>query len=167
VIAIGVDPGLSGALAVYDSETHALEVYDTPTLNLARNGKNKREVDHYALARIVDEITGRHRHAQAFVELVGAMPGQGVSSVFAFGKSYGVIIGVLAANFLPITFVSPVVWKRALKVPKAKDGSRARASALFPRDAGRWSRVKDDGRAEAAMIALHGAQVSGEIGRAA
>lgn len=158
MICIGVDPGLSGALAVFDAEARALEVFDIPTLTLARNGKNKREVDHYALARIVDDITGRHRHAHAFVEQVGAMPGQGVSSVFAFGKSYGVIIGVLAAQFVPITFVNPRVWKGALKVPAAKDGARAIASALFPRETGRWTRVKDDGRAEAAMIALWGSR---------
>lgn len=167
MIALGVDPGLSGALAVFDDEARTLEVFDTPTLTLARNGKNKREVDHYALARIIDDLTGRHRDAHAFVEQVGAMPEQGVSSVFAFGKSYGVIIGVLAAHFVPITFVNPRVWKRALKVPAAKDGARAMASALFPRHSGLWARVKDDGRAEASMIALHGARLTADRVRAA
>lgn len=153
---LAIDPGLSGALALY-AGGGVLEVYDVPTLALARNGKAKREVDHYALARIIDDIAGRYPQAHAIIEQVGSMPGQGVSSVFAFGKVYGVLIGVCAAHFLPISFVTPAVWKRALKVPASKDGARAAASAVFPHHADKWARVKDDGRAEAALIAVYGA----------
>jgi crossover junction endodeoxyribonuclease RuvC len=124
-----------------------------------RGGKTKRELDAHALARLI----GDRRPGHAFVELVGAMPGQGVSSVFAFGKSFGVVIGVLAALDVPFTFVAPVVWKRAFGVPAAKDGARARASQLMPAAAHHWTRVRDDGRAEAALIAYYGLR---QLGRA-
>jgi len=129
-------------------------VHDVPTLALSRNGKAKREPDMIELARLVD-AAGPIDHA--FIEAVGAMPGQGVSSVFAFGKVFGLLLGILAANFIPHTLVPPVRWKRALGVPADKDGARARASQLLPTHAGLWTRAKDDGRAEAALIALYGA----------
>lgn len=76
--------------------------------------------------------------------------------MFAFGKAYGTLRGVVAALGIPMTVVSPVTWKRALGVPAAKDGARARASQLLPDAAAHWQRVKDHGRAEAALIALYG-----------
>ena len=108
-----------------------------------RGGKTKRELDAHALARLI----GDRRPGHAFVELVGAMPGQGVSSVFAFGKSFGVVIGVPAALGIPFTLISPQVWKGALGVSAGKDGARARASQLMPAAAHHWTRVRDDGRA--------------------
>jgi crossover junction endodeoxyribonuclease RuvC len=93
------------------------------------------------------------------------MPGQGVSGVFAFGKAYGVVIGVLAAHGVPMTFVSPVKWKKALQVPASKDGARARASQLLPQAASEWPLVKDSGRAEAALIAYWGIQQFHAIAR--
>ncbi|MGE5548417.1 MAG: hypothetical protein ACM33T_16045 [Solirubrobacterales bacterium] len=99
--------------------------------------------------------------AHAFVEAVGAMPGQGVSSVFAFGKVFGLVLGILAANFIPHTLVPPQRWKRTLGVPADKDGARARASQLLPAHAGLWCRAKDDGRAEAALLAYFGAMGAG------
>ena len=91
------------------------------------------------------------------------MPGQGVSSVFAFGKGFGIVLGVLAANFVPLELVAPAAWKRAIGIPSGsgKDASRARASALLPHLAGHWSRSKDDGLAEAVLIALWGARKIG------
>ena len=130
-----------------------------PTLILARAGKSKREVDAHVLADWIE----CERPGHALIENVGAMPGQGVSSVFAFGKGYGVIIGVLCALQIPVTFVSPQRWKKALAVPAAKDGARARASQLLPSAASNWSRVKDDGRAEAALIALYGLQTLAKV----
>jgi crossover junction endodeoxyribonuclease RuvC len=153
-VILGIDPGLSGALALFTPTTGALTVFDVPTFTLGRNGKSKREVDTVELARLID-AAGPIAHA--FVEQVGAMPGQGVSSVFAFGKVYGLLLGVLAANFIPHSLVPPQRWKRALSVPAEKDGARARASQLMPAHAGLWCRVKDDGRAEAALIAYYGA----------
>jgi crossover junction endodeoxyribonuclease RuvC len=160
VIVAGIDPGLSGALALLDAPSGAvLDVADMPTLALSRGGKNKRELDAHALARLI----GDRRPDHAVVELVGTMPGQGVSSVFAFGRAYGILLGVLAARGVPYTLVAPVAWKRALGVPAAKDGARARASQLMPSAAHHWPLVKHDGRAEAALIAYFGVRQLGQV----
>jgi len=155
MILLGVDPGLSGALAFMEAGHPAAvpHIHDMPTLSLSRGGKNKREIDVHLLARIIAE---HMPIGHAFIELVGAMPGQGTSSMFAFGKAYGIVIGVLAASAVPMTFVSPVKWKKAFGVPAAKDGSRSRASQLLPGAAHQWRRIKDHGRAEAALICLWG-----------
>jgi crossover junction endodeoxyribonuclease RuvC len=84
------------------------------------------------------------------------MPGQGISSTFAFGKTFGIILGVLAARGIPLTLVPAVRWKRRLHVQKSKDAARARASQLLPRCADQWRLKKHDGRAESALIALFG-----------
>lgn len=150
---IGIDPGLRGGIAYYrPGAKDELTIVDMPTHELVRGGKMKFEVDPHALHKLLMP----YRLASVYLEQVGAMPGQGVSSVFAFGKTYGIIIGVLAANGLPYTFVSPVTWKKKLQVPAAKDGSRARASQLMPAHADKWKLAKHDGRSEAALIALYG-----------
>jgi crossover junction endodeoxyribonuclease RuvC len=154
-LVLGVDPGLSGALALYDYITSSVEeVFDMPTIDAGVG--SKRVVDESTLAWRIDALAKRIKHA--FVEKVGAMPGQGVTSMFSFGTSYGIVRGVIAANFIPITLVTPQTWKKALGVPAAKDGARARASQLLPASSGLWCRVKDDGRAEASLIALYGAK---------
>jgi len=160
-IILGVDPGLSGGLAFYDPTTDGLTVLEMPVHRLERGGKLKREIDAIELARLVDAYGPV---GQAIVERVGSMPGQGVASSFAFGKSYGIVLGILAANFIPVELVPPTVWKRAMgiAVGAGKDASRARASALLPRFAAEWARVKDDGKAEAVLLALYGARLRGE-----
>jgi crossover junction endodeoxyribonuclease RuvC len=164
VILAGIDPGLSGAVALLDAATGAIvDIFDMPTLALSRGGKNKRELDPHSLAGAI----GRDRMGHAFVELVGAMPGQGVSSVFSFGKSYGITLGVLATLGVPMSFVAPAAWKRALQVPAAKDGARARATQLMPAAAHHWPLVKHDGRAEAALIAYYGLRSLTDMARAA
>ena len=151
----GIDPGLTGAVCLVDpSNPTTCRVYDLPIHVLTRSGKKKRELD---IAGLIGILTS-HRLDHVFLEQVGAMPGQGVSSVFAFGKTYGVILGVIAAHTIPLTLVAPAVWKRALAVPKAKDGARARASQLLPGAAAQWRLKKHDGRAEAALLALYGAR---------
>lgn len=146
---IGIDPGLSGALCFLSDEC---VTHDMPTLSLLRGGKNKREIDPHTLTDLLFNSHASH----AFVEQIGAMPGQGVTSMFAMGKGYGIIIGALAAVGIPYTFVSPRKWKTALGVPASKDGARSRASQLFPAAAEQWRLVKHDGRAESACIALWG-----------
>jgi crossover junction endodeoxyribonuclease RuvC len=153
-VILGVDPGLGGALAFLDADG-SLQVFDMPVHRLKRGAKVKREIDRYELARIVD---AHGPIAHAFVEQVGAMPGQGVTSMFQFGRSLGIVEGVIAAAFVPTDYVTPGKWRTAMGVRAGKDGSRARASALMPRHAGLWTRVRDDGRAEAALIALYGQQ---------
>lgn len=155
-IILGVDPGLSGALAFFDVGARSFTVHDMPAYRLARNGKARNELDLYEIARLIDAA-----HVDsAYVERVGSMPGQGVSSSFAFGKSAGAILGIISAYFIPIIEVAPVTWKRAMGIGSGagKDASRALISRLHPAQSGLFSRVKDDGRAEAALIALWGAQ---------
>lgn len=153
---LGVDPGLSGALA-YVSGGRLLQVYDMPTLAMSRNGKAKKVLDMHELARLIRDGPPI---SCAYVEQVGAMPGQGVSSVYAFGYSTGGIVGVLVGIGLTVHQVAPQVWKRYFKIGagSGKDASRAAAKNLFPAAAGLFARVKDDGRAEAALIALYGDQ---------
>ena len=148
---LGIDPGLSGAFAIYDGED--IGVADIPTVKAASRG---REVDWAALKRVLEATLSHSDPGHAFIERVGAMPGQGVSSMFKFGFVAGGLRGLLAAYSMPVTYVTPVTWKRALGVQKGKDAARARASELIPKGAQYWQRVKDDGRAEAALIALYG-----------
>jgi crossover junction endodeoxyribonuclease RuvC len=151
-VIIGIDPGLSGAVAALGTDGR-LNVHDMPAIRIDRNGKARRDVD---AAALVDLIRTMGADAVAWVERVGAMPGQGVSSMFQFGRAAGIVDGVLAALAVPISFVTPQTWRRDLHVPAGKDGSRLRASQLLPAYAGEWRRACDDGRAEAALIALYG-----------
>jgi crossover junction endodeoxyribonuclease RuvC len=162
VIVCGVDCGLSGALAFLDPGNPAtVATFDIPVHLLTRGKKAKREID---IAGLVGILTA-HRIDHAFVEQVASMPGQGVSSVFAFGKGYGIVLGVLASHAIPTTLVTANVWKRNICVDKSKDSSRARASQLLPRCAEQWRLKKSDGRAEAALIALYGLkQINGQGG---
>ena len=150
---LGIDPGLSGALAFFDYEKGQLTIFDMPVHEVERNGKSKREVSPQRLAMLVRGIDVR----RAIVEKVAARPGQGVTSMFGFGRSFGVEEGVLAALNIPVTYVTPQQWRKATQVREGKHGSRQRATELFPKHAGEFARVKDDGRAEASLIAYHGA----------
>jgi crossover junction endodeoxyribonuclease RuvC len=149
---LGIDPGLSGALAFFDTESEVLVIIDMPTVEMTRNGKNKREV---SAALIADAVAGKGIK-QAYIERVSAMPGQGVSSMFSFGRSVGVVEGVLAAYEIPTTFITPQAWMKAMGIRAGKDGSRERAMQLFPRYADLFARKKDDGRSDAALIAKYG-----------
>jgi crossover junction endodeoxyribonuclease RuvC len=159
MIVLGIDPGLSGAIALIDTDLDHVEVEDIPTFKLTRNGKVKNEIDISSLARSID-AWNNYNIDHCFIEAVGAMPGQGVSSVFSFGKTFGILLGIVAANFIPTTLVTPQTWKRALKVPADKDGARARASQIDPYAAVYWPLKKHDGRAEAFLIAHYGVTVS-------
>ena len=156
MLIIGIDPGLSGALAALDA-AGGLRVVDMPALEIVRNGKRKREVDAALLADAIEDLVGG-QPAEVVVEQVGAMPGQGVSSMFGFGQSFGIVLGVLAALRLPVTRVPPATWSKAMGVGKGPDAGRRRASELMPQHASLWARKKDDGRADATLIALFGAR---------
>lgn len=156
---IGIDPGLNGAIALYDGKR--AWVWDMPTVHVGRNGKNKREVAPVMLATVLRDadLTAEQAGAgyiRAYVEKVGAMPGQGVTSMFSFGRSLGLVEGALAALTIPAELVLPSAWRKALQVRQGKDGSRLRAQELLPAQAGLFARVKDDGRAEAVLIAMYG-----------
>ena len=153
MIYIGIDPGLNGAIAYFDVKDGHLSIVDMPTFEVKRNNKVKREVSPSGVAH---ELTVAGV-AGVVVERVGAMPGQGVTSVFSFGRSVGIIEGVLAARSLAVTIVTPQAWQKAAGVRGGKDGSRMRACELFPNYATLFARKKDDGRADAALMAWYAA----------
>ena len=149
---VGIDPGLSGAVVVI-SPTE-LKIFDMPTMTVERNGKSKRQVSASELAVIMSNFNSNDSHV--YVEKVSAMAGQGVTSVFSFGRSFGMIEGILAAFKLPVTYVAPATWVKAVGRGQGKDASRARAMELFPNNQADFKRVKDDGRSDAALIAYWG-----------
>ena len=150
---IGIDPGLSGAVAVLTG-SDSLRILDMPTVTVERNGKSKRQVSASELAEIIYTLKSDDCHV--FVERVGAVSGQGVTSVFSFSRSFGMIEGILAAFKLPVTYVAPATWVKAVGRGQGKDASRARAMELFPNNQADFKRVKDDGRSDAALIAYWG-----------
>lgn len=148
---IGIDPGASGAIAILETNGKFVQVFDMPAVEIAVGGKLKRRVSPEMLAAELKLYADQG--ARACIEQVNAMPGQGVTSMFAFGESFGLAKGVLAGLGIPVTTVTPGKWKKALQLNSGKDGSRAKAAQLWPGHAGEFKRVKDDGRAEAALIA--------------
>lgn len=150
---IGIDPGLSGAIAFYGADND-LSVADIPTYVQKVNGKDRRRLDGHSLARLVANLASVGCHA--ILENVHSMPKQGVASTFSFGKVAGAIEQCLIDNGVAYTLVEPALWKRILGVPADKDGARRRASQLIPKHAHLWARAKDDGRAEAALLAYYG-----------
>lgn len=144
---IGIDPGLSGAVAFYfPTAPNQIVAEDVPTAGA--------EIDAATLAQRI----GQMRPTLAVIELVGAMPKQGVSSTFKFGQAFGVVRGVVSALGIPIHLVAPTVWKRHFKLSKDKEEARALALRLWPQ-ADCFSRKKDHGRAEAALLARYGAEI--------
>lgn len=145
---LAVDPGLTGALAFYDKELNSLVVRDMP---VAKKGQ-KNELLEAQLAHMVRDFCPD----VAVLELVHSLPKQGVSSTFKFGVCFGVLKGILAALDVPCHFLTPQQWRRVAHVQGAagdKGASRIRATQLFPAAAESFARVKDHGRADAALIA--------------
>lgn len=156
---IGIDPGAAGAVAILEAKTGQLvHVFDMPAIDIKIGTKIKRRVSPEMLASELRLYL--EEGAVAVIEQVNAMPGQGVTSMFAFGESFGLAKGVLAGLGIQCSTVTPGVWKKAMKLNAGKDGSRAKAAQLWPMSAGEFKRVKDDGRAEAALIAAWGAGIS-------
>lgn len=143
---LAIDPGASGALAFYFPDAPGrVAVEDMPVAN--------GQVCGVTLAAKIEQFAP----TDAIVELVGAMPGQGVSSMFNFGRAVGVVHGVLAASRVPFIQVTPSAWKRRMGLPAEKEAARARALQLFPAVAASFARKKDHGRAEAALLAWYAA----------
>jgi crossover junction endodeoxyribonuclease RuvC len=157
---LGVDIGKQGALALLSPSGDLIAVEDMPTLD---DGPAGRPAVNPAL---VSEIIGRWKPARAFVEYVGARPGEAASGAFAFGRCRGVVEGVLASHGVPVVFLTPPVWKRAVGIPPgkagAKDAARSEAIRRWPDKAGLFARAKDDGRAESALIAVAGLAKEGK-----
>ena len=149
---LGIDPGINGALALLDLTHGLIEVVDMPSVVVRVGKASKTRIAPQALALYV----AAHKPSHAYVEAVHAMPGQGVSSMFTFGQAFGQIEGVLAALGVPVTYVTPTAWKRAMQVTGDKGSSRARAMQLWPAHAASFARVKDADRCEAALLGLYG-----------
>ena len=148
---IGIDVGIRGAIALLDGD-RLISVHDMPTLTKVVGGRKKTRID----ARALYEIVADQEINSAFVEIVTARPNQGVSSMFAFGQASGIAEGVCASVTPNVTGVRPQTWKKHFKLGSDKGQSRLLASHLFAEHADRFQRVKDDGRAEAALIGLWG-----------
>jgi crossover junction endodeoxyribonuclease RuvC len=147
-VIMGVDPGISGAVAFYfPMVTSRIAVDDVPVAG--------GEINVAELARLIRV----HRPTLAVIERVSAMPGQGVTSMFNFGRSYGDVRGVIGAMGVPLHFVTPQKWKKHFGLSSDKEQSRLRAIRMFPTAAESFKLKKHDGRAEAALIALYGAEV--------
>lgn len=148
---IGIDPGITGGIAVLNLITGELiSALDMP-VEIAKAGKKR------ISAINLSDIIIKYNTVIAFVEQVGAMPGQGVSSMFNFGRSLGVIEGVLAGLRVPIRYVTPQKWKaHAGMIGSEKGFERTVATQIWPNCAHFFSKVKDSGRADAALIARYG-----------
>lgn len=145
---LGVDPGCYGALALL-VDGDLKYVLDMPIVKVRRGKTDKAEVDGHTLAREI-----KHQEAAILiVEQVGGMTGQSASAAFNFGRAAGAVEYTGTALGLRVERVAPITWKKALKVNPGKDGSRFMAMRLWPAQAAWFARKKDDGRAEAALIA--------------
>ena len=150
---IGIDPGISGAISFFE-DGKILDVIDMPSM--AEGKKNKKQVNG---AQIYNEIKKRIKIVQkgkvcVVIEQVSAMPGQGVTSMFNFGQSFGVIKGICAAMQLPMYLVRPAKWKKYFNLLKTeKEASRTKAIEVFPQISHMLSKKKDVNKADAILIA--------------
>lgn len=145
---LAIDPGLSGALAFYFPTTP--EIVTAEDVPVAGG-----EIDCATLGRRIAQMAPD----MAVIERVGAMPGQGVSSTFKFGASYGAVLGAVGVLKIPTHLVAPSKWKRHFALGAEKEDARALALRLWPASADAFKRKKDHGRAEAALLARYGSEV--------
>ena len=153
MIIFGIDPGVSGAISVLENKK-VIEVFDMPTMIDGK--KNKRQVNG---SQIYNEISSRiknieKKNIKVVIEQVSAMPGQGVTSMFNFGQSFGVLKGICSAMQIPMYFVRPAKWKKYFNlINSQKDASRTKAIEVFPYISPQLSRKKDSNKADAILIA--------------
>ena len=153
MLIIGIDPGISGAICFFENGK-ILEVIEMP--NMPEGKKNKRQVNG---AQISNEIIKRTKNIEkknikVIIEQVAAMPGQGVTSMFNFGQSFGVLKGICSAMQLSMHFVRPAKWKKYYGLIKTeKDASRTKVIEIFPYISSQLSRKKDSNKADAILIA--------------
>jgi len=151
---IGIDPGAAGAVAIIEDDGKLVHVFDMPAVEVVVGGKAKRRVSPEMLAAELRLYADQG--AVAYVEQVNAMPGQGVTSMFAFGQAFGIVLGVMGGLAIPCQTVTPAKWKKDMRLNTGKDAARAKAAQIWPAHAREFSRVKDDGKAEACLIAAWG-----------
>jgi len=153
MLIIGIDPGISGAICFFE-EGEVKEILEMPIM--AEGRKNKRQING---PQIYNEISTRinkfpKKDIVVVIEQVSAMPGQGVTSMFNFGQSFGVLKGICSAMQLSMHFVRPAKWKKYFGLIKTeKDASRTKVIEIFPYISGQLSRKKDSNKADAILIA--------------
>ena len=153
MLIIGIDPGISGSICFFE-DGKILDVFEMPTM--ADGKKNKKQVNG---AQIYNEISIKIRgiekqNLRVIIEQVSAMPGQGVTSMFNFGQSFGILKGICSAMQLPMYFVRPAKWKKYFGLIKSeKDASRTKAIEMFPYFSSQLSKKKDSNKADAILIA--------------
>ena len=153
MLIIGIDPGITGSICFFE-DGKIIDVVEMP--NMAEGKKNKKQVNG---AQIYYEISSRIKHLKkeeikVIIEQVSAMPGQGVTSMFNFGQSFGILKGICSAMQLPMYFVRPAKWKKYFGLIKSeKDASRTKAIEMFPYFSSQLSKKKDSNKADAILIA--------------
>ena len=153
MLVIGIDPGISGSICFFQ-DGKIIDVVEMPTMTEGK--KNKKQVNG---SQIFNEISERikkidKKDIKVVIEQVSAMPGQGVTSMFNFGQSFGILKGICSAMQLPMYFVRPVKWKKYFSlINSEKDASRTRAIEIFPYFSSQLSRKKDSNKADAILIA--------------
>ncbi len=152
---IGIDPGISGAVCFFE-DGKIIDIIDMPSM--AEGKKNKKQVNGNQLFNEIKLRLTKNSNEEicVVVEHVTAMPGQGVTSMFNFGQSFGVIKGICSAMQLPIHFVRPAKWKKYFNlINTSKDASRTRAIEIFPKISEKLKRKKDCNKADAILIASY------------
>ena len=153
MLIIGIDPGISGSICFFE-DGKIIDVVEMPTMTEGK--KNKRQVNG---AQIYNEIYRRakkieNQNIRVVIEQVSAMPGQGVTSMFNFGQSFGILKGICSAMQLPMYFIRPAKWKKYFNLLNSeKDASRTRAIEIFPYFSSNLSKKKDTNKADAILIA--------------
>ena len=148
---IGIDPGLSGGIAVLDN-SKVIKLFDMPVMPDGK--KNKRQLNSALLVKLIKENIKNYEDTVMVVEQVNAMPGQGVTSMFNFGQTFGAIKGICAALGLPIFFVRPAKWKKNFElINSSKDASRTKAIEMYPSLSEQLSKKKDVNKSDAILIA--------------
>ena len=153
MIVIGIDPGISGSICFLQNG-RIIDVIEMPTMTEGK--KNKKQVNG---SQIFNEISERikksdNNNIRVVIEQVSAMPGQGVTSMFNFGQSFGILKGICSAMQIPMYFVRPAKWKKYFNlINSEKDASRTRAIEIFPYFSSQLSKKKDSNKADAILIA--------------
>ena len=148
---IGIDPGLSGAIAVLENNK-VLSIFEMPVMSEGK--KNKRQLNSAQLVTLLKDNISENEEVSVVVEQVNAMPGQGVTSMFNFGQTFGAIKGVCAALRLPIFFVRPSKWKKHFElINSSKDSSRTKAIEMYPSLSDDLAKKKDVNKSDAILIA--------------
>jgi len=148
---IGIDPGLSGAIAILE-DNKIKELFDMPVMPDGK--KNKRQLNSALLVKLIKDNIENLESTIMVVEQVNAMPGQGVTSMFNFGQTFGAIKGICAALGLPIFFVRPAKWKKHFElINSSKDASRTKAIEMYPSISEQLSKKKDVNKSDAILIA--------------